>query len=174
MKNSIFIILLGVCSLITGLYGQGKVLTADDFTHNGDILIYTTDKADFYGVRSNGRIASVYQKNKKTGKTAEVVFNGTTKSGDMREADSDNKESNSTTVMAKVNDGASAPATTCKGYQKYDCEVIVGRDPATGTTITKKGECLREIKVACPNNPTRKANQQIKATGTTNQVKSNQ
>ena len=151
-------------------HAQSEIFTNDDLLSPGEKIIYRDGNLDYYGIVKNGMVSSVYAKDKKTGKKEDIVFNGRSADGKMIESENNPNSDTPVVVMAK-NEGTVNNSPKCKGYQKYSCEIIVGRDPATGTTITRQGECVREVEVDCPKNPAKKAVNSIKAAPVTTKSK---
>lgn len=156
--------------LCFSLQAQTEILTKDDLSSPGEKLIYHDGNLDYYGIVKNGIVSTAYTIDKKTGKKGDVVFNGRSADGKMIESENNPHSGLPAGVMAK-NEGTVDDSPKCKGYQKYPCEIIVGRDPATNTVITKPGECVREIEVDCPKNPAKKAAKSIKAAPVTTKSK---
>lgn len=165
MKNQLFLVLFLLINL-NALEAQTKIFSKESLPKSGEILIYSTSDKDYFGIVKNGEVASAYAKNKVTGKREEVVYNGKSADGKLTEVDGGDTEDAANRIMAK-NEGPTSGTPKCTAYQKYECEIVVGRDVATGTTITKKGECVRQIEIECPKGTTRVLDQNIKA-GTVN------
>ena len=169
MKKMI-VVFAGMLIISIGLKAQTEILTKEDLSSPGERIIYHDAEHDYYGVVKNGSVSAVFAKDKKTGQRYDVVYNGKSMDGKMTETESSLNSNLPAGSMAKPVGGSSG-TPKCKGYQKYPCEIIVGRDPATGTTITKQGECVKEIEVNCPNNPAKNASNGIKSSPVINKSK---